>query len=182
MEIQSSVTSAPPCETFSVFISRTIVIIPAHNEVERVGAIVRCLMDRGFSHVRVVDNGSSDTTALVARDAGAEVLRTEEHGYGLACWVGSQNLPADIEWLLYCNADASDDFDAYDEFARLAANYELILGSRTRPDDQAHMTSPQRFGNRLAPALITGSLGASLHRPWPAAHHSSGRLPEVGHA
>jgi hypothetical protein len=82
------------------------------------------------------------------------VLRTEEHGYGLACWVGSQNLPADIEWLLYCNADASDDFDAYDEFARLTADYDLILGSRIHPDDRKSMTIPQRFGNWLAPALI----------------------------
>jgi len=154
LEMESAVTTAAPGEMLSAFASRTLVIIPAFNEEECVGDVVRRLRERGFRQLRVVDNASTDRTAETARAAGAKVIRTEERGYGLACWEGSQHLTEGIEWLLYCNADASDDFEAYGTFARLAADNDLLLGCRTHPEDQAHMTPPQRFGNWLAPALI----------------------------
>lgn len=154
MEIQDSVTSVPLCETFSSFAATTRVIIPAHNEEECVGDVIRRLQQRGFPCIRVIDNGSTDATAQVAREAGAEVRSIPGRGYGLACWEGARELPSTIEWLLYCNADASDDFEAYGEFARLAPEYDLILGTRTHPEDRKSMTMPQRFGNWLAPTLI----------------------------
>ncbi len=142
------------CKSLAAFAARTLVIIPAHNEEECVGDVIHHLRLRGFSHIRVVDNGSSDRTAEVACEAGAEVLRISGRGYGLACWEGSQCIPDNIDWLLYCNADASDDFAAYDRFAELSENHDLILGCRIHPDDRQNMTLPQRFGNWLAPALI----------------------------
>ncbi len=132
----------------------TLVIIPAHNEEECIADVVRRLKDRGFSHIRVVDNGSTDATARHARAAGAEVISLPGRGYGLACWAGGEGLPPGIEWLLYCNADASDDFEAYEEFAKLAPDHDLILGARTHAEDRRHMSTPQRFGNWLAPFLI----------------------------
>lgn len=143
-----------PCETFPAFADRTLVIIPAHNEEDCVGDVVRGLRGRGFTHIRVVDNNSTDRTSEAAREAGAEVIHTVGRGYGLACWEGSRNIPEGIEWLLYCNADASDDFDAYDRFAELSKDNDLILGCRTHPEDLRHMSAPQRFGNWLAPFLI----------------------------
>ncbi|MFQ3577558.1 MAG: glycosyltransferase family 2 protein [Verrucomicrobiia bacterium] len=139
---------------FPSFAARTLVIIPAHNEEECVGDVVLRLQQRGFSRIRVVDNGSTDQTSRAAREAGAEVIQTAGRGYGLACWLGATSLPEGIEWLLFCNADASDDFDAYARFAELAETHDLILGSRTHPDDRRGMTLPQRFGNWLAPTLI----------------------------
>ncbi len=136
------------------FFQRTLVIIPAHNEEACVGDVVRRLRQAGFSHIRVVDNASTDGTSRAGREAGAEVISRSERGYGLACWTGGLGVPEGIDWLLYCNADASDDFDAYLEFARLAPDQDLILGARIHPDDRPNMTAPQRFGNWLAPSLI----------------------------
>ena len=68
--------------------------------------------------------------------------------------MGGLDLPAGIEWLLYCNADASDDLDALDRFAQLAPGHDLILGSRTDRETRRGMTLPQRFCNWLAPMLI----------------------------
>lgn len=136
------------------FASQTLVIIPAHNEEECVAGVVRRIRERGFTHIRVVDNASTDRTATRAADAGAEVLSHPLAGYGLACWLGGRNLPRDVEWLLYCNADASDDLEALDRFAALAPDHDLILGCRTLPEDRRTMTLPQRFGNWLAPFLI----------------------------
>ncbi len=138
----------------SDFAERALVIIPAHNEADCVGGVVRRLRAAGFSRIRVVDNASTDGTATAAREAGAEAICHPQRGYGLACWTGGLDVPPGVDWLLYCNADASDDFEAYPDFARLAPDHDLILGARTHPADRRHMTLPQRFGNWLAPFLI----------------------------
>ncbi|MCC2033405.1 glycosyltransferase family 2 protein [Microbacterium allomyrinae] len=54
---------------------RTLIIVPAWNESRNVGNTVREILEQ-FSHydVVVVDDGSVDDTAQVARDAGARVL------------------------------------------------------------------------------------------------------------
>jgi glycosyltransferase involved in cell wall biosynthesis len=136
------------------FASRTLVIIPAHNEEECVAGVVQRLRERGFTRIRVVDNASSDRTGARAREAGAEVIFHPQAGYGLACWLGGEHPPPDVDWLLYCNADASDDLDALQRFAELAPAHDLILGCRTRPEDKKMMTFPQRFGNWLAPFMV----------------------------
>lgn len=136
------------------FAVRTLIVIPAHNEVACVGETVRRLRGCGFSIIRVVDNGSRDGTGQAAVQAGAEVIHDARVGYGLACWLGGLDLPADVDWILYCNADGSDDLEALDRFAELAPDHDFILGARTDPRDLATMSRPQRLGNWLAPALI----------------------------
>ena len=126
----------------SDFAARTLIIIPAHNEEECIAGVVLRLLERGFPRIRVVDNASTDHTAERATAAGAEVISHPHAGYGLACWLGGLDVPQDVEWLLYCNADASDDLDALDHFAELAPDHDLILGCRTRPDDRRVMTLP----------------------------------------
>jgi glycosyltransferase involved in cell wall biosynthesis len=144
----------PEVRPAASFAEKTLVIIPAHNEQECVGSVVRRLRARGFFRVRVVDNASTDFSGEEARRAGAEVLFHPHAGYGLACWIGGLDVPAGIEWLLYCNADASDDLDALDHFAQLAPGHDFILGSRTDWETRREMTLPQRFCNWLAPLLI----------------------------
>jgi glucosyl-3-phosphoglycerate synthase len=54
---------------------RISVCLPAWNEAETVGAIVATVRDTGIvDEVVVVDDGSTDETARVARDAGATVV------------------------------------------------------------------------------------------------------------
>ena len=67
-----------------------LVVIPAFNEAESVGAVVadvRGALPQG--RVLVVDDGSSDRTAQAAREAGATVLRLRMNcGYGVALQAG----------------------------------------------------------------------------------------------
>jgi glycosyltransferase involved in cell wall biosynthesis len=53
---------------------RVLAIVPAYNEAESVGAVVRELLHRGDLDVLVVNDGSTDDTAAEARAAGARVL------------------------------------------------------------------------------------------------------------
>jgi hypothetical protein len=52
---------------------KTIVVVPAFNEAATVGAVVSA--SAAYAPVIVIDDGSTDATADVARAAGAEVLR-----------------------------------------------------------------------------------------------------------
>lgn len=55
---------------------KTVAIVPAYNEAERIGATVKALFDKaGVDRVVVVDDASIDSTASEARSAGAEVIR-----------------------------------------------------------------------------------------------------------
>jgi glycosyltransferase involved in cell wall biosynthesis len=71
---------------------RIVVLIPAYNEERSIGSVV--LKARKFADVVVViDDGSSDVTADIARDAGAEVIcHPENRGKGAALNTGFQEV------------------------------------------------------------------------------------------
>ena len=140
------------------WLARAVVVIPALNEALCVAATVRHWREHGVALVRVVDNGSTDGTAAVAAAAGAEVLAEPRRGYGAAAWRGTQELPADIEWIVFSSADGSDRLDAEPAAAfhsAAIAGADLILGERvTRASSRRWLSPTQRFGNTLCCWLI----------------------------
>ena len=133
----------------------TVAVIPARDEEASVGMVVAALLKKGVRSVRVVDNGSSDRTAVVACNAGAEVCQEPVRGYGRACWRGLQDLPGWAEWILFCDADGSDDLDELPAFFHAAREADFILGARrTLRDGPSVLTPVQRFGNALSTTLI----------------------------
>ncbi|MBN8731621.1 MAG: glycosyltransferase family 2 protein [Acidobacteria bacterium] len=126
-------------------------IIPALNEAASIARVVQSLIRLGIEHVRVVDNGSTDATAAIARQSGAVVLTEPARGYGAACWRGLQELPAAIDWILFCDADGSDDLARLPEFLQLTGQYDFILGARQSSSAEASGVSwAQRIGNAIA--------------------------------
>lgn len=87
-------------------------IIPAYNEADRIYATMRAAMDIvGHTHVWVVDDGSTDETALRVQEAGAHLVRLPQNG-GKACALteGVRAALADsdgknTEFLLFLDAD-----------------------------------------------------------------------------
>ena len=58
------------------------VVLPCLDEVEAIATVLSA-MPSGYRPI-VVDNGSTDATALVAAEMGAEVVREPKRGFGAA--------------------------------------------------------------------------------------------------
>ncbi len=136
-------------------------IVPAFNEAPAIARVVRELHGariadhKAFDRVIVVDNASTDGTAALAADAGADTVAELQRGYGAACLAGIAAAGAGGT-LVFVDGDASVDLG--DLPALLApmlapAAADLVIGIRPNPDPAA-MSLPQRLGNRLATALI----------------------------
>jgi glycosyltransferase involved in cell wall biosynthesis len=70
----------------------TFVIVAAHNEAERIGATLAALaLSFPDAPVFVADDGSTDATSEIARDSGAQVVRSERDiGKGGAATEGAR--------------------------------------------------------------------------------------------
>ena len=111
------------------------VVIPALNERESLPLVLGDLPSDRLRLVVVVDNGSTDGTAEIARDAGAEVVSEPRRGYGSACLAGLERVrrqePApDI--VVFLDADYSDYPEDLPKVIApiLASEAELVIGSR----------------------------------------------------
>ncbi|MCB9676627.1 MAG: glycosyltransferase family 2 protein [Alphaproteobacteria bacterium] len=131
------------------------VVIPALNEAGSLPAVLRDVPP----HVRVVvvDNGSDDDTAAVARAHGAEVLHEPRRGYGTAVQTGMAHLatdPPDI--LVILDGDHADDPTRMDDLVRPIAEgrADLVQIDRTWSAEPHALTAVQVFGNGLATSLI----------------------------
>ena len=136
---------------------RAALIIPALNEEEAIGATLARVPPGLFDCVIVADNGSTDRTAEVARAHGARVVQEPRRGYGAACLAAIAALPAEVECVVFLQADGSEDPA---EAARLLepiarGEADLVIGSRVLGSAEPGALAPhQRFGNRLATFLI----------------------------
>ena len=136
-------------------LDRILVIIPVRNEETTIADVILNLQHFGLSQIRVVDNGSSDRSKERALACGVEVVSENRPGYGRACWRGLQAIPEQIQWLLFCDGDGSDDLSCLIDWLNLLDRYDFILGDRgATKQGKAVMTPIQNFGNALATRLI----------------------------
>jgi len=84
------------------------VVIPAYNEEARIASTVRAVKESGVAHqILVVDDGSRDRTAVIAREAGAEVIELERNrGKGEALNRAVSHVKGDI--VVFLDADLGD--------------------------------------------------------------------------
>jgi glycosyltransferase involved in cell wall biosynthesis len=110
---------------------RFAALIPAYNCAARVGAVVAGV--RQFvPDVLVVDDGSDDTTAQVARAAGARIVNhTRNQGKGPAVRSGLAVLLGEPHsHILMLDADGQHDPADVPRFLEAAGDADLILGNR----------------------------------------------------
>lgn len=154
-------------EPKGVFLS---IIIPAFNEERRLGASlqkIRAYLAGKFfaSEVIVVDDGSTDRTAEVARKAlegrvPSRVIQLESNqGKGYAVKTGV--LASAGGTILFTDADLSTPIEELDKFlARLAEGFDAVIGSRALAgcDIRVRQARPReamgKFFNRLVRLLV----------------------------
>lgn len=134
------------------------VVIPAYNEEQSIGLVLRDIPSF-VDEVIVVNNNSSDETFNAAKLCGATVLTEIRKGYGSACLKGlkyiSDTNGCDI--LVFIDADYSDHPE---EMSKLLVpifnnNMDMVIGSRALGNREVGSMTPQQvFGNKLAVFLI----------------------------
>lgn len=108
------------------------VVLPVLNEAEAIPTVLGA-MPPGYRPI-VVDNGSDDGSADIARSLGATVVHEPRRGFGAACFAGLSAASADVICFMDCDASldprelplVSDPVEAGDA--------DLMLGSRQAQD------------------------------------------------
>ena len=142
---------------------KVTVVIPCYNEEAGIAAVINGfdrteLFRRGFElDIIVVDNNSSDSTAIVAHHAGARVISEHVKGKGNALRTGFANISQDTDYVVMLDGDATyDPKEVLRLLEPLRNNFaDVIIGSRLggKMEDGA-MPLFNRVGNWLYTMLV----------------------------
>lgn len=126
---------------------RRSALIPAYNEAHSIQSVLRGLSQclPGI-HLLVVDDGSSDGTAELAREAGAEVLQRQHGGYARALCSGYRHLVAQsVDQVIQLDADGQHPPEAAAALLAHLDEANWVVGSRSRTRSPAPLS--RRMGN-----------------------------------
>jgi glycosyltransferase involved in cell wall biosynthesis len=173
---KSAETPLPPKEK-----ERLLIVIPAKDESQTIGAIVKALLVAGWNDVVVVDDHSEDRTGEIARDAGAMVIRPV---LPVGAWGGMQTgiryaLAGGYSGVVTMDADGQHEVHQIPLLLAPRCQFDLVIGAF--PDRASHLrrlawtwfrqiagfdlrdlTSGFRFYNLDAMRLMTSSEGTLL--------------------
>ncbi len=137
-----------------------LVLIPARNEARTIGPIVEAV--RTKLPVLVIDDGSTDTTADIARRAGAEVVSHPTNmRKGAALKTGfSWAMKRGYEAVITMDADGQHDPADLDRLLNANRHHQadLIIGER----EFSKMPWPNRFTTPLGAKILSWALGTRV--------------------
>ena len=134
------------------------VILPVLDEADALPWVLARMPD-GYTPI-VVDNGSADGSAEIARALGARVVHEPRRGFGSACYTGLLASTAPIICFMDCDASL-DPADLPAVVALLqAGTADLVVGAR-RPDRGAWPVHA-RIANRYLAHTVSRRLGTAI--------------------
>ena len=142
----------------------TVAVIPAFNEERFVSSVV-IAAKRCARQVIVVDDGSTDHTALFAASSGADVIRIHKNcGKGLALNAGfrrARELGADV--VVTLDADAQHDAAEIPALAEpiLRGHADIVIGSRFMTAE-CSVPAWRRVGQHVLTKLTNMASGTSI--------------------
>ncbi|MEE1665278.1 glycosyltransferase family 2 protein [Streptomyces sp. NPDC003328] len=136
------------------------VVLPCLDEAEALPWVLQRIPS-GWRAI-VVDNGSTDGSADIARSLGAHVVHEPRRGFGAACHAGLTAATADV--VCFCDCDASLDPALLPAVAGpvLDGSGDLVLGRR-RPVTRRAWPMHARLANLELARLIHRRTGLRLH-------------------
>lgn len=144
---------------------KVVIIIPAYNEEKNIESIIKSCQLLGYNHIIVVDDGSNDNTAVIAREAGAAVVsHIINRGAGAATQTGLQAarlLDADVAVTI----DADNQHKPQDIKtlinALVAERSDVVIGSRFMSHEN-RVPLIRRLFNRIANIITYFLAGVML--------------------
>ena len=137
---------------------RVLAVVPAFNEQESVGRTIEELVSVNPSvDVLVVDDGSGDHTAQVARQAGAIVCQLPYNlGVGGAMRAGYRYaLRHDYDVAVQVDADGQHDPTYLKALVDELDTADIVVGARFAGEGDYHARGPRRWAMRLLAVTLT---------------------------
>lgn len=115
------------------------IVIPAYNEEANIRKVVgRVKAAKPNCEVLVIDDGSTDRTAVEAESAGARVVRHPYNkGNGASVKTGIRAAKGEVIQLL--DADGQHSPEEIDRLLEYIGPYDLVVGARTRESDTSSL-------------------------------------------
>lgn len=140
------------------------VVVPAFDEEAGIGTTLaevrRAMQGLGRPwELLVVDDGSTDRTAELAREEGAEVVRLPHNrGYGAALKAGIARASFDL--VVITDADGTYPAEAIPALLEHAAEYDMVVGARTGAN--VHVPAARRPAKWLLGRLASYLAGQEI--------------------
>jgi glycosyltransferase involved in cell wall biosynthesis len=141
------------------------VLIAARNEEESLPLVLKAIPREVVRTIYVIDNGSTDATAKLALQGGAQLLAEPKPGYGAALQRGVNELvalPRPPDVVVFLDGDYADDPTELPWLLApiRAGSADLVIGSRALGEaEPGALALQQRVGNRVATVLIRAIYG-----------------------
>ena len=141
---------------------RVLIAIPAFNEADTVADVVRDVREhRPDDTVLLIDDGSQDDTAALARQQGAQVVRLPFN-----CGVGAAMRTAflyaqrhDFDAVVQVDADGQHDPASIKALLEALQSASVVVGAR---GDSYPVTGPRRWAMKVLAAALTRITGTHL--------------------
>lgn len=136
---------------------KTLVCLPAYNEEQSVGVMIKQINDLGFE-VIVSDAGSTDKTVEIARSLGAVVVFRNKPGKGSGMQSALRYAQQySYEGLLFIDCDETYPVQDIPKLVAAAEAYDMVVGARKMELIEPH----RRLANYFFVTLINVLYGAS---------------------
>ncbi|MDD4956065.1 MAG: DUF368 domain-containing protein [Candidatus Omnitrophica bacterium] len=140
----------------------TIVVIPSFNEARTIDRIVREIAGKGLK-VLVIDDGSTDDTARIAVEAGAEIIQHKKNkGKGFSVREGLEHVinKTRFEWILLMDGDGQHDTANIGAMMAAAVDADIVSGDRMA--DTRDMPAVRYWTNRFMSWFISNMCGQKI--------------------
>ena len=134
------------------------IVIPARNEAAKIGKVIEGIRAVSKNYqVIVVDDGSEDSTAEVAKSLGCDVFRLEKNmGKGFACRLGAEK--AKNQNIVFIDADMQFYPDEIPRMAEGLKECDIAIGVRKAME----IPRIRRLSNAFARALVNSITGSKF--------------------
>lgn len=128
------------------------IIIPACNEAEAIGGVIQKVKERYPDfEIIVINDGSTDDTGLISKEAGAIVYSHPYNiGNGAAIKSGIRIASGDI--LVFMDGDGQHDPEHIEKILTYFPEYDMVVGARSKDH---HASWSRCIGNRIFNRLGT---------------------------